>query len=222
MIAPNISEFIKRGITSIILLTCFGGAYLHSSTLFVIFLIVIVGLMLTTEWPHVITVPPLMFLGISAIYPLLPFLILIWLTLTYRSTDFFLPLYPFFVAWKADTCGYLVGKLWGEHKICPSISPGKSWEGLIGSLLGVFVVHLFLIRHIHHFEKLNSIGYAIALTISMTTISFLGGLWLSWLKRRQGLKDAGSLLPGHGGLMDRFDSVMFVAVGTAVLIFLTR
>jgi len=211
------SEFIKRLFTALILLVCFGGAYLHSTTLFVLFLSGILFFMLTTEWPRINTLSPIPWLLSTLVYPVLPMITLIYLTITFRSTDFFLPLYPFFVAWSADTGGYFIGKLWGNHKMCPSISPGKSWEGFGGSLVLVGIFQTLALRHITTFSKLNN-GWAILLlTIIMTSIAFLGGLWLSILKRRQGLKDAGNLLPGHGGLMDRFDAVMFVGLATAVM-----
>jgi phosphatidate cytidylyltransferase len=217
MLAPAMSEFFKRLYTALILLVCFGGAYLHSTTLFVFFLSGVLFFILTTEWPHINTLPPVPWLLCTLIYPVLPMLTLIYLTVTFRATDFFLPLYPFVVAWSADTGGYFIGKLWGNHKMCPSISPGKSWEGFMGSLVFVGIVQMVVLRHIATFNKLNNIWAIILLTVAMTSIAFLGGLWLSVLKRRQGLKDAGSLLPGHGGLMDRFDAVMFVGMATAAM-----
>lgn len=216
------SEFIKRLYTALILLVCFGGAYLHSTILFVLFLSGVLFFMLTTEWPHINTLSPLPWLLCTLVYPVLPILTLIYLTITFRSTDFFLPLYPFFIAWSADTGGYFIGKLWGTNKMCPSISPGKSWEGFAGSLISVGIVQTYLIRHITRFQALNNTWLLVILTIVMTSIAFLGGLWLSILKRRQGLKDAGSLLPGHGGLMDRFDAVMFVGLATAIMALLLR
>lgn len=131
-----------------------------------------------------------------------------------------MPLYPFFIAWSADTGGYLAGKIIGKHKMCPTISPGKTWEGFGGSILAVFAAHVFLAPALKN-TPLALDGHWIEITVLsaiMTTIAFLGGFMLSYFKRKQGLKDAGKVLPGHGGFLDRFDSVFFVAPATWILI----
>jgi len=217
----NINELVKRCFTSLLIVACFGGAYLHSAMLFSFLLGSILAFILIIEWPRLIPIKKIKFLFLTLFYPVLPNLILIWLTLTFYDTDFYLPLYPFIVSWTADTMGYFTGKTIGRHKICPSISPGKSWEGLLGSIIGVSIVHLFLLPHISHFSYVLTFPYSINIilfSIMMTTIAFLGGLFMSCLKRMQGLKDAGDLLPGHGGLLDRFDSVFFVAIATGLLV----
>jgi len=214
------AEFIKRLVTGIILLVCCGGAYLHSSYLFSALLLVVLIIILTTEWPRLITFSRPVAVLISLVYPILPIALLVWLTTRFYTTDFYLPLYPFFVAWSADTCGYFLGKLIGNHKMCPTISPGKSWEGFAGSWIGVFTIHLWLIPRTAMLNQLAFVHSFLLLglfTGLMTTIAFLGGFFLSYLKRKQNLKDAGSLLPGHGGFLDRFDAVFFVAYITIII-----
>src|SRR3972149_4837663 len=94
MISANTSEFFKRLGTGIILLTCFGGAYLHSAVLFGAFLVAVLSLVLFFEWPKLI--PPSHFAStLTLLYPIMPFMLLVWLTLTYYTIDFYLPLYPF-------------------------------------------------------------------------------------------------------------------------------
>jgi len=216
----GLSEFIKRLFTSIILLGCFGGAYLHSTALFCVFLGIVLALILMFEWPHLAPPTQPLFWFLTAFYPIMPMAALFWLTITFRHTDFWLPLYPFFVAWTSDTCGYMTGKLFGRHKMYPSLSPGKSWEGFAGSVLGVIAIHFIMIPNMQMFHKLlasTAPWSVLALAIIMTTVSVTGGFFLSFLKRRQNLKDAGTVLPGHGGFLDRFDGVFFVAVATIIL-----
>ena len=141
----------------------------------------------------------------------------------YRASNPLIPLYPFFVAWTADTCGYIVGKCSGKHKMCPAVSPGKTWEGFVGSLGGVLTLHLFLYDALffypHSTHIVASIFYIIIISLTMTCIAFLGGFFLSWLKRRKKIKDAGWILPGHGGMLDRFDGVLAVTLAVMVLLF---
>lgn len=215
-----INEFFKRLFTGIILLICVGGAYLHSATLFALCLTAVLMLILTFEWPLLAPKNKPLFLLLSLIYPIAPFFILISLTLRYYSTDIYLPLHPFFVAWTADTCGYAIGKLWGFHKIWPVISPQKSWEGLAGSVVGVFIMHLLLLGRITTFSSAffaNNIFMLFLFSVVTTIIAFAGGLFFSYLKRKRNLKDAGNVLPGHGGFLDRFDGVVFVAPITFLL-----
>jgi phosphatidate cytidylyltransferase len=104
----------------------------------------------------------------------------------------------------ADVGGYVIGNLFGRHKLAPTISPGKTWEGLIGGLL--FQLPLILVLKISlpetHLLKLA------LLIIPVGLISVVGDLFESMVKRQRGVKDSSSLLPGHGGVLDRLDGVM--------------
>ena len=220
ILTSNKIEFIKRVATSIVLLFCFGGAYVHSAMLFSILLAAVMLIILLFEWPKLVSPDQWYFWPITLFYPVLPCVTLISLVFLYHNNDFYLPLYPIFIAWTADSCGYLVGKLWGNHKMCPSISPGKSWEGFTGSVIGLTIVHTIMIPHVNVLTKVvpSPLFFSIpVLSLFMATIGFLGGFFLSYLKRRQGLKDAGILLPGHGGLLDRFDGVFFITYVTGLM-----
>jgi len=109
-----------------------------------------------------------------------------------------------FLVWGADIGAYLVGKKWGKHKMIPLVSPGKSFEGLIG---GVFVVTLVAFLEIYFFDPFSPLQWFV---VSLLTglFSVFGDLWISLLKRQVGLKDTGHLIPGHGGLLDRLDSLL--------------
>ena len=225
-------EFFKRLLTSCGLLFCLGGAYLHSVALFSFTLLIILLVILFFEWPNLIPGSLFKYTLISLFYPITPFMSIIYLNYRYHYDCLYLPLYPFLIAWSADTFGYFVGKAMGKHKMCPTISPGKSWEGFIGSWGGIMLLNLIIIPKITIYpfnyypyltfllgSKLSwsiIIGYSLVQTI----IAFAGGFFLSILKRRSGLKDAGTVLPGHGGFLDRFDSVLPIVILTWITILL--
>jgi phosphatidate cytidylyltransferase len=124
--------------------------------------------------------------------------------------------------WAADVGAYFVGSLLGRHKLAPAISPGKSWEGFIGGILGsvvVWVVALGLpdtgvswLEGISIADTGLTLGWVVAIGVSVAVAGLFGDLVESRIKREVGAKDSGSLLPGHGGFLDRFDSLIVVSV----------
>lgn len=137
----------------------------------------------------------------------------------YSEHGIFFIVYTLACTWISDGGAYFVGTFLGKHKLCPNISPKKTWEGFWG---GVFFAGLFgmllgfgyegwdvIFTGQHHFS-VNIIALTIIGLLS-SPIGVLGDLSASLLKRQYGIKDFGNLLPGHGGIMDRFDSVIFVA-----------
>jgi len=114
----------------------------------------------------------------------------------------------FTAIWICDSAAYFAGRAWGKHKLFPRVSPNKSWEGAIAGFLGAIVAFL-IARAI----VLPYMSVSIALVCGMIVGVFgqLGDLVESLLKRDAGVKDSSSLIPGHGGVLDRFDSIMFVS-----------
>lgn len=110
----------------------------------------------------------------------------------------------FFVTWMGDTGAYLVGEKWGKHKLFFQISPHKSWEGVIGAILVSFVA-MFVSRMWLSFPFVHTLVLGVLIGI----MGQLGDLFESMLKREVGIKDFGRILPGHGGILDRFDSLLF-------------
>jgi phosphatidate cytidylyltransferase len=108
------------------------------------------------------------------------------------------------LVWAADTGAYLFGRRWGQHKMIPLVSPGKSWEGLFGGILSVFIVGSIEILWMNPFSLMG--WYAVILITAL--VSVVGDLWISMLKRRSNIKDSGHVIPGHGGLLDRMDSLL--------------
>ena len=116
-------------------------------------------------------------------------------------------LYLLTLVWLADIGAYFAGRKFGKNKLAPSISPGKTWEGVIGGI----VVNLLWMSLIYWLsDDWLEIGLSLYLVIGVATIlvSIVGDLFISILKREAGVKDSGRLLPGHGGILDRVDSVI--------------
>ncbi len=104
----------------------------------------------------------------------------------------------------ADTAAYFSGKVFGKHKLAPELSPGKTIEGVMGAAVGVFVWSLLGAWYFH--IPANLWVYFILLTLLTMVISIAGDLFISMMKRESGFKDSGTILPGHGGILDRIDS----------------
>lgn len=126
----------------------------------------------------------------------------------------------FIGAWVTDSFAYFSGLLFGKHKLIPEISPKKTIEGSIGGILfcgGAFVLYGVLVSHfVENAERMNLallFGYGVIVSI----VSQIGDLSMSALKRQYGIKDFGKLFPGHGGILDRFDSILAVSLALFVL-----
>ena len=120
-----------------------------------------------------------------------------------------LPILGFFILiWVYDTGAYLSGKFFGKHKLFERISPKKTWEGLIGGALIAMLVSIFI--NGYFFAELSQFEWAIVALI-VVVFGTLGDLIESLVKRNAGVKDSGSIMPGHGGMLDRFDSALFAA-----------
>ena len=117
-----------------------------------------------------------------------------------------------FLAWVCDTFAYLTGRAFGKHKLCPKLSPHKTIEGAVGGFFGVVIAAGLYGYFLSSFTEYNErvIFACLAIGASCGIFSQLGDLMASGIKRDRGIKDYGKLIPGHGGIMDRFDSVIFI------------
>ncbi|MDP3561685.1 MAG: phosphatidate cytidylyltransferase [Legionellaceae bacterium] len=113
-------------------------------------------------------------------------------------------IYLLFLVWATDIGAYLVGKQWGKHKLIPLVSPGKSWEG---ALSGMVMAMLVALGGYAYFQPPHAQSWFLT-AVFIILVSMLGDLFISMLKRRCHLKDTGNLLPGHGGVLDRLDSLV--------------
>ena len=149
----------------------------------------------------------------------IPFLLTSLLRIRVWDNGQILLLVPFIMAYFSDTGAYFVGVTCGKHKMCPNISPKKSWEGFVGGIsvavLGMIGFGLILdLVCGYDVNYLLCVIYGFAGSLG----SVFGDLSMSVIKRQTGIKDYGKLIPGHGGILDRFDSVMITAPLTEALL----
>ena len=134
--------------------------------------------------------------------------------LTPRGWFYMVP--ALFGAWVSDVCAYFVGVTLGKHKIVPHLSPKKTWEGCIGGAVGCAIVIMayfsfMLLTHVSDYSVNVAVfcGMSFILGFVMSVMSQLGDWLASLIKRMCGIKDYGNIFPGHGGMLDRFDSAFF-------------
>jgi phosphatidate cytidylyltransferase len=157
--------------------------------------------------------------GLMGVFVLMP----CWAALNYirnENEGIYLLLFLFVLIWGADSIAYFVGKKWGKTKLIPLVSPGKSIQGMWGALISSIVIASLILwwNQIPYPKWL----YVIALSLATVVFSIVGDLFESMMKRQVGIKDSGKLLPGHGGLLDRIDSLTaaapIFALGITVLL----
>jgi phosphatidate cytidylyltransferase len=139
------------------------------------------------------------------IYTAIPFVAALHLTMRDGSFDGWVILSVFILIWSFDTFAYLVGKFFGKKKLAPNVSPGKTIAGIFGGLAGAFAGAFVLSYYLPFFSIWAWMIFAVLIGATAT----LGDLFESRLKREAGMKDSGSFLPGHGGILDRLDSFLF-------------
>lgn len=141
-----------------------------------------------------------------------PAVLLIWLRDVDSPSGLAWTVSAFVIAWASDIMAYLVGSLVGGPKLWPRFSPNKTWSGFIGGLAAGTIAGTALASFLN-----LGIGpyWGAALGLAAALATMAGDLWESALKRRYGVKDAGQLIPGHGGLLDRVDGLMFAVVVVA-------
>ena len=130
-----------------------------------------------------------------------------WLAVVRLQKEPWLLLVVLGVVWIADTAAYFAGRRFGRNKLAPQISPGKTWEGVTGAYIAVliyaFAASLIVQPSANGYDHLGVLLFACVLT----AFGIVGDLFESWIKRQAGAKDSGQLLPGHGGVLDRIDSL---------------
>ena len=133
------------------------------------------------------------------------------------------------LVWVADIAAYFAGKRFGKHKLAPAISPGKTWEGVAGGMVGVIVYGIVLAWVAHRWQTPISPFFtpgggipAIVAMLGLAAVSIVGDLFESWMKRGVGMKDSSNLLPGHGGMLDRIDALTSTLPLAAFAVFLAQ
>jgi len=200
-----VNELAIRTITAIVLvvaalLVAFQGGYLLA------FVVAGVATAMFYEWSRLTRGWGIFWYVGGFVYALLPALALLWIR---ERSGFDLLLWVFIVTWSTDIGAYLVGRRFGRRKLAPALSPGKTVEGLIGGVVAAAVLGGAWALD----AKLGAALLPLAPVLALAAQA--GDLFESGMKRRAGVKDSGAWLPGHGGLLDRFDGLVPVAVLTA-------
>lgn len=157
------------------------------------------------EWPKLFNSQKPLFWLIMPFYPILPFALIAYMCLFWKYK--ILIFYMVLLTASHDTGGYLIGSLIGKHKLAHSISPRKSWEGFFGGYTFVLAT-LLLILFMQNANPSTIFIFSFSLAISI--LATIGDLFESCLKRKAKIKDTGTILPGHGGFLDRIDSYLAV------------
>jgi len=140
----------------------------------------------------------------GVLYAALPFSLLVRVRL--MPGGIALALYAIVIIWVSDTAAYFGGRLLGRHKLAPRISPGKTWEGAIASMAGAMLFGYF---YLHYALPDIPLATSLIMAVTVNIAGQLGDLAESAMKRGAGVKDSGTLLPGHGGALDRVDALLF-------------
>ncbi len=154
----------------------------------------------------------------AGLYLSVPGLALLWLRMR-DATGLYWVLWLLLVIAATDTGAYLVGRRVGGARLAPRISPGKTWAGLAGGMVAAGIVGALMGAWMFPGRPAAALLLS-AEAIALAVVGQMGDLTESWLKRRSGVKDSGTLLPGHGGLLDRFDGLLFAAPAHAGLLLL--
>ena len=186
--------------------------YVWAYALSAAFWVVVAPLWLRARW----ATRNALILGIAGWIALVP----LWLALVRLQASPGMLLLFLSIVWIADTAAYLAGKRWGRNKLAPVVSPGKTWEGLIGAAAAVGVYYAILSFIVPAGER-TFVGWSgLAVFAGVLILSVIGDLFESLLKRQAGVKDSGSLLPGHGGVLDRIDGLTSTMPAAALVVYL--
>ena len=225
----TINRFISTvaGVYLFLAISAVNSGFVQTNAVFMPYLLTIIYLLVSELYTkNKNAVHDLSYTMLGQMYVALPLSminVLAFRTATDSNIHFYylLPLSVFIFLWTSDTGAYCVGSLFGKHKLFPRISPAKSWEGSIGGgvlvLVAAFLVSLLDQNHgnLSGLNTLQWLGLGLVVTISGTW----GDLVESLIKRTLGIKDSGTILPGHGGMLDRFDSSLLAIPASAVYIY---
>lgn len=203
------NELLVRTLTGMLLIAVALAAAAVGGTLFAV-LVAAIATAMFYEWTRIVRGWGAAWYIAGFFYALIPALALLWI----RERDvhgFYLLLWVFIVTWSTDIGAYFAGRRFGRRKLAPSISPGKTVEGLIGGVVAATLLG-------GAWALAMGLGPALLVAAPQFALAAQGGdLFESSMKRRAGVKDSGSWLPGHGGVLDRLDGLVPVAVLTAAV-----
>lgn len=199
------NELVVRTLTGLILITAALLAAYVGGTFFAV-LVAAVATAMFYEWTRLVRGWGGAWYISGFAYALLPAIALLWIR---ERAGLDLLIWTFIVTWSTDSGAYFAGRSFGKRKLAPSISPGKTVEGLYGGIIAAALLGGAWAFATHLAKPLFIAAPLFAIAAQ------LGDLFESWMKRRAGVKDSGSWIPGHGGVLDRLDGLVPVAVLTA-------
>lgn len=202
-----LNNFLQRLITGVIILLVFLISFFFLPDFFIFLIQFAIPMLIFVELKKLFKINNLQGYLPAIIYAFVPFTLI---NAMYQN-EFFKLLVPllFATTFLFDSACYITGRLIGKTKICPKISPGKTWGGFIGGYLTLITLFSLII---YLTKKQTSLCFVLFFAFVCAFFAFIGDIFESWLKRKAGVKDSGSILPGHGGMLDRFDSVLFLAI----------
>ncbi len=187
-----------------------GQVAITKLNIIIIFLVIL--LIITVLTKNHFTFDNAAFVLLATLYISIAFFVII--TLRFSGLNYFL--FVLFLVWTTDSAAYFSGRFFGKHKLWPAISPNKTIEGAIGGVIAATVVGL-LFHVIYPFDQ--SIMFIIIYALIISVVGQLGDLVASAIKRHYDVKDFGRIFPGHGGILDRLDSLLFVLIVLYVIQF---
>ena len=209
------SDLWVRLVSAIILFAIAGTALWFGGIAFGLLLLV-GGALVLVEWFQLVKAMPLGGGARIALHILGPILVLgamagLWFVRDHLGMT--AALWVFGMVWATDIGAYFAGRAFGGARLAPKISPSKTWSGLIGGMVAALIASATI------GDRAGIIGVPLWIGLFMGLLAQLGDLAQSWMKRRAGVKDSGKLIPGHGGLFDRVDGVLPVALLLGALAF---
>lgn len=209
------SDLWVRLVSAIILFAIAGAALWFGGIAFGLLLLV-GGALVLVEWFQLVKAMTLGGGGKTAFHILGPILVLgamagLWFVRDHLGMT--AALWVFDMVWATDIGAYFAGRAFGGARLAPKISPSKTWSGLFGGMVAALIASATI------GDRAGIVGVPLWIGLFMGLLAQLGDLAQSWMKRRAGVKDSGKLIPGHGGLFDRVDGVLPVALLLGALAF---
>jgi phosphatidate cytidylyltransferase len=203
-----LNELVVRILSGVIMIAVALSAAIEGGGLFAVFVAAVATAMFY-EWRQLTSKWGINWAIAGFVYCAVPAIALLWVR-GWDDQRLNLLLWVFIVTWSTDIGAYFAGRAFGRNKLAPSISPGKTVEGLVGGVIAATLLGGAWV----YWKGLGTPLYVLAPLFAV--VAQAGDLFESWMKRRSGVKDSGNWLPGHGGILDRLDGLVPVAVLTAL------
>lgn len=202
--SKGIKPMLKLSIATVLAL--YLGLFLQWPSVYFLFIVSMftLSLMLLNLFGNAKQIQDIAFTALGFIYVVIPF---IHISMINQLDSLFLLIYVFILAWVSDTCAYFFGIAFGKKKLLPSVSPKKTIVGFVAGIIGTTLVSAVYA----YFVNPSFLIYAVVLGLFGSVAGTVGDLIASKIKREMDVKDYGRLIPGHGGVLDRFDSIMLTA-----------